>query len=40
MQSEYLYVQGVELELRKLEVAVESIHQNMIYLKARQVVYS
>ncbi|KAM0829333.1 hypothetical protein ACQ4PT_066950 [Festuca glaucescens] len=29
-------IEGVELELRKLEVAVESIHQNMIYLKARE----
>ncbi|KAL5207766.1 hypothetical protein ABZP36_032201 [Zizania latifolia] len=29
-------IEGVELELRKLEVAVQSIHQNMIYLKARE----
>uniref|UniRef100_A0A0D9VLH8 GOLD domain-containing protein n=1 Tax=Leersia perrieri TaxID=77586 RepID=A0A0D9VLH8_9ORYZ len=29
-------IEGVELELRKLEVAVQAIHQNMIYLKARQ----
>jgi len=27
-------VQGVELELRKLEAAVESIHHNLLYLKA------
>uniref|UniRef100_A0A0E0K5P2 GOLD domain-containing protein n=1 Tax=Oryza punctata TaxID=4537 RepID=A0A0E0K5P2_ORYPU len=30
------FTEGVELELRKLEVAVQSIHQNMIYLKARE----
>ncbi|WVZ73497.1 hypothetical protein U9M48_021797 [Paspalum notatum var. saurae] len=30
-------IEGVELELRKLEVAVQAIHQNLIYLKARQV---
>ncbi|RLM79111.1 hypothetical protein C2845_PM12G28200 [Panicum miliaceum] len=29
-------IEGVELELRKLEVAVQAIHQNLIYLKARQ----
>ncbi|XP_048536144.1 transmembrane emp24 domain-containing protein p24delta3-like [Triticum urartu] len=29
-------IEGVELELRKLEVAVQSIHQNMVYLKARE----
>ncbi|CAM0943889.1 unnamed protein product [Alopecurus aequalis] len=29
-------IEGVELELRKLEVAVDAIHQNMIYLKARE----
>ncbi|GJM86968.1 hypothetical protein PR202_ga02876 [Eleusine coracana subsp. coracana] len=29
-------IEGVELELRKLEVAVDAIHQNLIYLKARQ----
>ncbi|KAE8814080.1 transmembrane emp24 domain-containing protein p24delta4 [Hordeum vulgare] len=29
-------IEGVELELRKLEVAVESIHQNMVYLKTRE----
>jgi hypothetical protein len=33
-------LQGVELELRKLEVAVQAIHQNLIYLKARQVISS
>ena len=33
-------MQGVELELRKLEVAVQAIHQNLIYLKARQVISS
>jgi hypothetical protein len=30
----------VELELRKLEAAVESIHHNLMYLKARQVISS
>ncbi|XP_062220412.1 transmembrane emp24 domain-containing protein p24delta3-like [Phragmites australis] len=29
-------IEGVELELQKLEVAVEAIHQNLIYLKARE----
>nr|CAB3467429.1 unnamed protein product [Digitaria exilis] len=29
-------IEGVELELRKLEAAVESIHHNLLYLKARQ----
>ncbi|KAJ1281190.1 hypothetical protein BS78_04G288600 [Paspalum vaginatum] len=29
-------IEGVELELRKLEVAVQAIHQNLIYLKARE----
>ncbi|KAK3155389.1 hypothetical protein QOZ80_2BG0202670 [Eleusine coracana subsp. coracana] len=29
-------IEGVELELRKLEVAVDAIHQNLIYLKARE----
>lgn len=29
-------IEGVELELRKLEVAVESIHHNLLYLKARE----
>ncbi|KAK7302433.1 hypothetical protein RJT34_13323 [Clitoria ternatea] len=29
-------LQGVELELRKLEGAVESIHENLIYLKGRE----
>ncbi|KAF8772701.1 hypothetical protein HU200_005669 [Digitaria exilis] len=33
-------IEGVELELRKLEAAVESIHHNLLYLKARQVIYS
>lgn len=32
-----VFLQGVELELRKLEVAVQAIHQNLIYLKERQV---
>lgn len=26
---------GVELELRKLEGAVEAIHENLLYLKSR-----
>ncbi|EEC80214.1 hypothetical protein OsI_22114 [Oryza sativa Indica Group] len=29
-------IEGVELELRKLEAAVESIHHNLLYLKARE----
>ncbi|XAR62790.1 hypothetical protein NMG60_11017669 [Bertholletia excelsa] len=29
-------IEGVELELRKLEGAVESIHENLIYLKNRE----
>jgi hypothetical protein len=29
-------IEGVELELRKLEAAVESIHHNLMYLKARE----
>ncbi|KAF8730273.1 hypothetical protein HU200_017256 [Digitaria exilis] len=29
-------IEGVELELRKLEVAVQAIHQNLIYLKERE----
>ncbi|CAK9158332.1 unnamed protein product [Ilex paraguariensis] len=29
-------IEGVELELRKLEGAVEAIHQNLIYLKTRE----
>ncbi|CAD6249350.1 unnamed protein product [Miscanthus lutarioriparius] len=33
-------IEGVELELRKLEVAVQAIHQNLIYLKERLVIYS
>ncbi|XBH98424.1 hypothetical protein VPH35_127939 [Triticum aestivum] len=33
-------IEGVELELAKLEAAVESIHHNLLYLKARQVIYS
>jgi p24 family protein delta-1 len=32
------FVQGVELEIRKLEAAVKSIHHNLLYLKARQVI--
>uniref|UniRef100_K3YVF9 GOLD domain-containing protein n=1 Tax=Setaria italica TaxID=4555 RepID=K3YVF9_SETIT len=28
-------IEGVELELQKLEVAVQAIHQNLIYLKTR-----
>ncbi|KAJ0700402.1 putative transmembrane emp24 domain-containing protein [Helianthus annuus] len=27
---------GVELELRKLEAAVEAIHDNLLYLKSRE----
>lgn len=30
-----ILVQGVELELRKLEGAVEAIHENLLYLKDR-----
>ncbi|KAK8629796.1 hypothetical protein V6N13_078624 [Hibiscus sabdariffa] len=29
-------IEGVELELRKLEGAVESIHENLLYLKSRE----
>ncbi|KAF3320628.1 Transmembrane emp24 domain-containing protein p24delta3 [Carex littledalei] len=29
-------LEGVELELRKLEAAVEAIHHNLLYLKARE----
>ncbi|KAH8520714.1 hypothetical protein H0E87_001952 [Populus deltoides] len=29
-------VKGVELELRKLEGAVEAIHENLLYLKSRE----
>ncbi|CAN1179341.1 Transmembrane emp24 domain-containing protein p24delta5 [Linum perenne] len=29
-------VQGVELDLKRLEASVESIHQNLIYLKERE----
>ncbi|KAJ8526404.1 hypothetical protein K7X08_028881 [Anisodus acutangulus] len=29
-------IEGVELELRKLEGAVEAIHKNLIYLKSRE----
>ncbi|KQK19048.1 transmembrane emp24 domain-containing protein p24delta3 [Brachypodium distachyon] len=29
-------IEGVELELRKLEAAVESIHHNLLYLKSRE----
>ncbi|CAL5043907.1 unnamed protein product [Urochloa decumbens] len=29
-------IEGIELELRKLEAAVESIHHNLLYLKARE----
>ncbi|RCV08516.1 hypothetical protein SEVIR_1G339600v4 [Setaria viridis] len=29
-------IEGVELELQKLEVAVQAIHQNLIYLKTRE----
>ncbi|GJN00370.1 hypothetical protein PR202_ga17795 [Eleusine coracana subsp. coracana] len=29
-------IEGVELELRKLEAAVESIHHNLLYLRARE----
>ncbi|KAG5580929.1 hypothetical protein H5410_051556 [Solanum commersonii] len=29
-------IEGVELELRKLEGAVEAIHENLIYLKTRE----
>ncbi|XP_008779422.1 transmembrane emp24 domain-containing protein p24delta4-like [Phoenix dactylifera] len=29
-------IEGVELELRKLEAAVEAIHENLLYLKARE----
>ncbi|PHT54690.1 hypothetical protein CQW23_03176 [Capsicum baccatum] len=29
-------IEGVELELRKLELAVEAIHENLIYLKSRE----
>ena len=30
-----LFLQGIELELRKLEGAVEAIHENLLYLKNR-----
>ncbi|KAF5731958.1 putative Transmembrane emp24 domain-containing protein 10 precursor [Tripterygium wilfordii] len=29
-------IEGIELELRKLEGAVEAIHENLIYLKSRE----
>ena len=29
-------IEGIELELRKLEGAVDAIHQNLIYLKTRE----
>ncbi|KAL8155926.1 hypothetical protein AgCh_001105 [Apium graveolens] len=29
-------IEGVELELRKLEGAVEAIHENLLYLKNRE----
>lgn len=29
-------IEGVELELRKLEGAVEAIHENLLYLKGRE----
>ncbi|PHU25037.1 Transmembrane emp24 domain-containing protein p24delta3 [Capsicum chinense] len=29
-------IEGLELELRKLELAVEAIHENLIYLKSRE----
>ncbi|KAF2319769.1 hypothetical protein GH714_018659 [Hevea brasiliensis] len=29
-------IEGVELELRKLEGAVEAIHENLLYLKSRE----
>lgn len=29
-------IEGVELELRKLEGAIDAIHQNLIYLKSRE----
>nr|CAD1827045.1 unnamed protein product [Ananas comosus var. bracteatus] len=29
-------IEGVELELRKLEAAVEAIHHNLLYLKTRE----
>lgn len=29
------HCKGVELELRKLEGAVEAIHENLLYLKSR-----
>ncbi|MQL92000.1 hypothetical protein Taro_024622, partial [Colocasia esculenta] len=29
-------IEGVELELKKLEGAVEAIHENLLYLKARE----
>ncbi|XP_076893486.1 transmembrane emp24 domain-containing protein p24delta3-like [Bidens hawaiensis] len=29
-------IEGVELELRKLEAAVEAIHDNLLYLKSRE----
>lgn len=30
------HIEGVELELRKLEAAVEAIHENLLYLKNRE----
>ncbi|CAO2821637.1 unnamed protein product [Amaranthus hypochondriacus] len=30
------HIEGVELELRKLEAAVEAIHENLLYLKKRE----
>ncbi|GLJ46740.1 hypothetical protein SUGI_0985560 [Cryptomeria japonica] len=29
-------IEGVELELRKIEVAIESIHENLLYMKSRE----
>ncbi|CAN1179347.1 Transmembrane emp24 domain-containing protein p24delta3 [Linum perenne] len=29
-------IEGVELDLKRLEASVESIHQNLIYLKERE----
>ncbi|CAI0375506.1 unnamed protein product [Linum tenue] len=31
-----IQIQGVELELKKLEGAVEAIHENLLYLKSRE----
>ncbi|KAL2893190.1 Transmembrane emp24 domain-containing protein p24delta3 [Bienertia sinuspersici] len=30
------HIEGVELELRKLEAAVEAIHENLLYLRNRE----